>query len=440
MDVIGLIAAKRDGRELSNKDISAIIQKIVSGEIPDYQVSAWLMAVYINGMTFGEIEALTHAMRDSGNRIDMSSLPEGISIDKHSTGGVGDKTSLVVAPLLAAAGVPILKMSGRGLGFSGGTIDKLESIPGFRVELTPEEALEQTRSIGLAILAQSAQLAPADKILYSLRDVTGTVDSIPLIASSIMCKKLAGGASRILLDVKVGRGAFMHTLKRARELAKILIKIGNRAGTPTLALLTDMDTPLGRSVGNALEVKEAIMLLNNDPQSDSRFRSLCLSLTAHGLVAAGKCSTLQSGRSLAQRLLSSGSGSAKFVEWIEAQGGPPGMINILSSLPVSFQTFQVYSPVSGYLNDIDPGLVGELAVNMGAGRAVKGQSIDHSTGIYMHLVIGDSVIREQPLATLFLSARDSARTEEFAAAYLSACQISSIPQQHRRRPVFSALK
>ncbi len=431
MNVYDILAAKRDGKELTAEEIAFFVRGITDGIIPDYQASAWLMAVYLRGMSARETLDLTLAMRDSGLRVDLSDLPNGPALDKHSTGGVGDKTTLVVVPILAAAGVPILKMSGRGLGFSGGTVDKLESIPGFRTYLTIAEAKAQVHRIGAALIAQSDELAPADKILYALRDVTATIESVPLIASSIMSKKLAAGASRILLDVKVGRGAFMKTRAQAEELARTLIAIGNGAGVPTSALLTAMDEPLVACVGNALEVAEALEALRpatargkGSPlaPATARFRSLCVGLAAHGLAAVGKASNQEEGRALAERTLDSGAAAEKFAEIVAAQGGPSGGLEaIAAALPVAPIRFAVRSEAGGVVAGLDAEAVGRLAMAMGAGRAVKGDTIDPAVGIVLRRKVGDLAAPGEELAVLHLRAAESA--EAFAAQLRAAYTI-----------------
>ncbi len=334
MRITDIIAKKRDGNALRREEIQFVIAGVTDGTLPDYQISAWLMATFLRGMSEQETLDLTLAMRESGERIDLSDLPNGPTLDKHSTGGVGDKTTLVVVPILAALGVPMLKMSGRGLGFSGGTVDKLEAIPGFRADLTVAEAKAQVGRIGAALIGQSASLAPADKILYGLRDVTATVESVPLIASSIMSKKLASGGQRIVLDVKVGRGAFMKTPEQARVLAQTLVRIGNGAGVPTSAVLTRMDEPLGRAVGNALEVREALELLLHT-ESEPAFQNLCIELALHGLLAVNSKLKEEEARIAIAEALLRGSASAKFADIVAAQGGPDTPEAILNSLPVA---------------------------------------------------------------------------------------------------------
>ena len=419
MNIGDILAKKRDGRELTHEEIYFFIQGITHGTIPDYQASAWLMAVYLRGMTVGETLALTLAMRDSGERVPPYGSKPHPSLDKHSTGGVGDKTTLVVVPILAAAGIPMLKMSGRGLGFSGGTVDKLDSIPGFQSDRPIEAALAQVRQIGAALISQSATLVPADKILYSLRDVTATIESIPLIASSIMSKKLAAGADVIVLDVKVGRGAFMKTRAQAETLAEALMRIGRQAGVPTTAVLTEMNEPLGRTVGNALEVREAWETLADPAASDTNFLKLCIELASHGLEATGNCSSLSDGEKVAASLLKSGKALNKFEEIVTVQGGD------LSRLPIATLKAEVYPTSAGTLSEIWADDIGKLAMTMGAGRQTKQDAIDPATGIVFHSKAGSQVSTKTPLATLHLREVDSNRIEEFTKAFLAACQIST---------------
>jgi pyrimidine-nucleoside phosphorylase len=435
MNVYDIIARKRDGGELNGEEISFFIKGVTDGSIPDYQASAWLMAVFLRGMSGREMLDLTLAMRDSGDQIDLSDLPGRPTVDKHSTGGVGDKTTLLVVPILAAAGVPVLKMSGRGLGFSGGTVDKLEAIPGLRVDLTIEQAKAQVRQVGAALLAQTGNLAPADKILYGLRDVTATVESIPLIAGSIMSKKLAAGAERIVLDVKVGRGAFMKTREQAELLAKILVGVGVGAGVPTVAILSRMDEPLGMAVGNALEIKEVVSFLQfgRPGKRDSLlpdeipFVDLCLELAAVGLMAAGKARTNVEAKKQAVKLLSSGAAGAKFAEIIAAQGGPKTLDELDASLPVAPVQHIVTADESGTVDSIDAERVGRLAMQLGAGRATKKDTIDPSVGIVLSCKTGATVHKGDPIATLHLRAEDASRTDALAETLREAFQI--IPSQ-----------
>ncbi len=420
-----IIARKGDGGELSTDEINFFVHGLTEGSIPTTLVTAWLKAVYIKGMTPRETLDLTLAMRDSGEVIDLSDLP-GLPLDKHSTGGVGDKTTLVVVPLLAAAGIPILKMSGRGLGFSGGTIDKLESIPGFHTDLSISQAKAQVKNIGAAIIAQTLELAPADKILYDLRNLTATVESIPLIASSIMSKKLASGGRRIVLDVKVGQGAFMKTRARAEELAHALIAIGNAVGVPTTALLTRMEEPLGWAVGNALEVQEAILTLQNDPQTEPHFRALCLRLTEHAMLSAEIAANAGEAQHKAEELLTSGAGSAKFAHIIAAQGGPATLEAVLAALPQSASRMDVVADSNGFVVAIDAEAIGKLAVELGAGRVHKKDVIDPAVGIAFHSKTGSAVKNGDILATLHLRAGETRSSTHFRAQLHAAFTISPL--------------
>ncbi len=424
MNIVDFITRKRDGGEHSDGEIADFIGGVTGGAVADYQISAWLMAVFLRGMTTRETLALTLAMRDSGKVVDLSDLPNGPALDKHSTGGVGDKTTLIVVPILAAAGVPALKMSGRGLGYSGGTVDKLEAIPGFRSDLGVDAAKRQVATIGAALIAQSAELAPADKILYALRDVTATIECLPLIASSIMSKKLASGGSKILLDVKVGRGAFMKTRAQAEALARAMIAIGNSAGVPTSALLTAMDEPLGRNVGNALEVAEALDVLTNPQDTDPLFRSLCLDLAAHGIRAMGKAVDATQARNLAETILQSGQAWAKFSEIVAAQGGPSTLEAVFNELPQTKVRHQAVSESAGMVTALDAEAIGKLAVAMGAGRAAKSDAIDPAVGIVLNRKTGDTVAAGELLATLHLRDADAERAEPFSAALRQAYTIA----------------
>lgn len=443
MNVYDIIARKRDGDELSGEELQFFIAGVTNGTIPEYQAAAWLMAIYLRGMNGREMLDLTLAMRDSGEQIDLSDLPGRPTVDKHSTGGVGDKTTLLVVPILAAAGVPMLKMSGRGLGFSGGTVDKMEAIPGLRVDLTVEQAKAQVRQVGAALLAQTGNLAPADKILYGLRDVTATIESIPLIASSIMSKKLAAGAERIVLDVKVGRGAFMKTREQAELLAKILVGVGIGAGVPTLAILSRMDEPIGLAVGNALEVREVVSFLQfgRPGKRDSLlpdeipFVDLSLELAAVGLMAAGKARTNVEAKKQAVKLLSSGAAGAKFAEMVAAQGGPKTLDEIEASLPVAPVQHVVTATDTGTVNSIDAEQIGRLAMQFGAGRATREETIDPSVGIVLTCKTGATVRKGDPLATLHLRATDTAHADAYAETLRSAFQI--IPSEEASQRVGS---
>ncbi|HET6313634.1 MAG TPA: thymidine phosphorylase, partial [Chloroflexia bacterium] len=364
-----LIAAKRDGKELTGAEIRWFVDGFTRGDIPDYQLTAWLMAVYFQGMSARETAYLTLAMVESGRRLDLSVVGPFVA-DKHSTGGVGDKTTLVVAPLVAAAGVPVGKMSGRGLGFSGGTIDKLESIKGFRAQLEPDEFVEGVRRVGLVVAAQTADLAPADGKLYALRDVTATVESIPLIASSIMSKKIAAGATGVVLDVKVGRGAFMKTIEEARELAVAMRDIGTNVGLQVRAVLSGMDQPLGWAVGNALEVAEAVQTLKGEGPED--LTEVAFTLGSHLLHMAGKVADVDEGVEMMRRALNSGGGLRKFRQFVENQGGDPSFVDDPLLLPQAPVRRHLLAQNSGSVSSIDAEIIGRASVEIGAGRAVKG--------------------------------------------------------------------
>ena len=402
MRVVDIIIKKRDHQELTKEEIEFFIRGYVNGEIPDYQASAWAMAVLLNGMTPQETTALTLAMAASGETLDLSEAVS-LAVDKHSTGGVGDKTSLVVAPLVAACGLPVGKMSGRGLGFSGGTLDKLESIPGYRCDLSTEEFLHQLRTIGIVLTGQSADLAPADGKLYALRDVTGTVQSIPLIASSIMSKKLASGAQAMVLDVKVGLGAFVQTLEEARMLATFMVDIAHLSGRKAVALLSDMNQPLGHAVGNALEIREAIETLQGDGPTD--FREHCLELAAHLLKLGHIAPDLTAARHRAETTLSNGEAWARFQTLITAQGGDVSYVKHPEKLPTAPIIETTPAPRNGVLAGIHARIIGETAVSLGAGRAKKGDPIDHAVGILVHHKVGDAVKKGDPLFTIHANSR-----------------------------------
>jgi pyrimidine-nucleoside phosphorylase len=388
MNILEVIARKRDGLEHSPEEIGFLLDGYLAGEIPDYQIAAWLMAVVTRGMTRSETLALTRAMVASGEVMDLSAIP-GFKVDKHSTGGVGDKVTLIAGPLAAACGVPVPKLSGRGLAHTGGTLDKLESVPGLRVELTPAEFVAQVREIGLAVAAQSPRMVPADKALYALRDVTATVPSVPLIASSVMSKKLAAGADGIVLDVKAGRGAFMPDVPSAVELAREMVEIGEGAGRRTVALVTAMDNPLGRSVGNALEVKEALEVLAGGGDRDLREVSV--------QVAVEMCSLAGIDRDPAATI-ADGSARQRFEQMIAAQGG-----RLADGLPEAPVRLPLASPRSGWVEAIDALEVGYASLELGAGRMRKEDPIDHSAGIVIEAQVGDRVEAGRPLAVLHTS-------------------------------------
>ena len=397
MRTVDIISKKRDGKELSKEEIDFFVDGFTRGEIPDYQASAWAMAVLLNGMTASETTELTLAIARSGDTLDLSDVVD-IAIDKHSSGGVGDKTTLVVLPVAAACGLPVGKMSGRGLGFSGGTLDKMESIPGFRVNLTTEEFKKQLGEIGMVLSGQSADLAPADGKLYALRDVTGTVPSMPLIASSIMSKKIAAGAQAIVLDVKLGLGAFMPTVEAARELGERMVAIGELVGRKTIALLSDMNQPLGHAVGNALEVVEAIDALHGGGPAD--FMEHCLHVSAQMLVLGERAENLEVAREMAEKAIADGSALAKFRELVITQGGDVSYVDEPDKLPKAKWIETVNAPRGGYLAQIHARLVGEASVALGAGRATKDDSIDHAVGVIIHHKVGDLLQAGEPLFTI----------------------------------------
>ena len=419
MRAADIIAAKRDNRELTREEISWFIKGIMSKEVTDDQIGAWLMAVCIRGMSARETADLTRAMVASGTRLDLSSVGPFVA-DKHSTGGVGDKTTLVVAPLVAAAGVPVGKMSGRGLGFSGGTIDKLESISGFKTELSGAHFLDTVRRVGIVVAAQTRDLAPADGVLYKLRDVTATVESVPLIASSIMSKKIAAGANGVVLDVKVGKGAFMKTLPEARELAEAMRDIGREVGLQARAVLSGMEQPLGMAVGNALEIKESVETLRGVGPAD--VVEVALTLGSHLLHMAGKARSLDEGAEVLFKLLESGAGLRKFREFVEAQGGDSAFIDDLDLLPTAPVVVAIKARRGGTVAAIDAEAIGRASVQIGAGRAKKGDMIDHSVGFVLQRKVGDQVTPGETLVTIHASS--SASAQEAAATVEAAFTLS----------------
>ena len=419
-----ILAHKRDGAELSRAEIDRVIEGATTGTIPDYQLAALLMAIFCRGLSPRETADLTLAMVASGAEVDLSSLP-GPTVDKHSTGGVGDKTTLVLGPLLAAAGLTVAKMSGRGLGHTGGTLDKLESIPGMRTDLGPVRMIEQARAIGLAVVAQSSELAPADGVLYALRDVTATVESIPLIASSIMSKKLAAGAQSIVLDVKTGAGAFMRAPDDAFALAHAMVEIGSRAGRRMVAVITGMEQPLGLAVGNALEVAEALETLRGGGPDD--LRRLCLILGGELLVLAGQDSDPDAGAARLAALLDDGSALERFRRFVAAQGGDPRVADAPDELlPRAPLSLDLPSPSAGYVAAIDALAIGEAARQLGAGRQRKGDPIDPAAGLILRAKVGDYLAAGAAWATLFAS--DPARLAAGAARLDVALRLGvSIP-------------
>lgn len=422
MRAVDIIIKKRDGLELTREEIDFFIRGFTSGEITDYQAAAWAMAVLLRGMNLREITDLTLAMAFSGEVIDLSAVIP-LAVDKHSTGGVGDKTTLVVEPTVAACGLPVGKMSGRGLGFSGGTLDKMESIPGYRTNLSTAEFIDQLCKIKLVLTGQSGDLAPADGKLYSLRDVTGTVQSIPLIASSVMSKKIAAGAQAIVLDVKLGAGAFMRNLEEARTLAETMASIGKLAERKTIALLSDMNQPLGHAVGNALEVREAIETLHDGGPQD--FRSHCLEVAGHMLTLGGLAADAEAGRKLAAEALADGRAWKMFRTLVEAQGGDVRVVDDPDLLPKAPYVKTVAAPQTGFLKTIHPRIIGESTVVLGGGRARKGDSIDHAVGIVVYHKVGDRTEAGKPLFTVHARTEGSLQVAENSV--LGAFQWSAEP-------------
>ena len=399
MRMYDIILKKRSNLPLTDEELRFLISGYVNGDIPDYQVSALLMTIVFNGMNARELGTLTMAMAQSGNMVDLSNI-DGITVDKHSTGGVGDKTTLIIGPLVAACGGKVAKMSGRGLGHTGGTIDKMESIPNLKVSLDQEAFINQVNTIGLAVIGQSEGLAPADKKLYALRDVTGTVDSIPLIASSVMSKKLASGAQAILLDVKVGSGAFMKTIDDARALAKAMVDIGTENGRSVKAVLTDMDRPLGHAIGNALEIREVINTLKGHGPEDLTHE--CVIMAAHMLVLSQICD-YETALSRVQQALNSGAALERLRMMIDAQGGDSRVLDDESLLAIGKFTYDVTAPQDGYIIHMNTEQCGIASVMLGAGRTVKDGPIDYSAGIVMHKKTGDAVRVGESIATLYAS-------------------------------------
>jgi len=398
MRMVDLIEKKRDGNELSKEEIEYIVTNYTNGKIPDYQVSALLMAIFYQDMTNEEITNLTLAIANSGDVIDLSSL-EGIKVDKHSTGGVGDTTTLILAPLVASVGVTVAKMSGRGLGYTGGTLDKLEAIPGFQIELSDEEFVRIVNESKVAVIGQSGNLAPADKKLYALRDVTATVDSLPLIASSIMSKKIAAGADAIVLDVTTGDGAFMKNIEDARRLAKTMTSIGKLANRETEAVISDMSEPLGEAIGNSLEVVEAIETLQGNGPED--LVEMCYALGSQMVVLAGKAKTTDEARTLLQEALESGKALAKFKEMIQNQGGDPAIVEHPERILTARYTMELPAKQSGVVSKIVANELGIAAMMLGAGRKTKEEDIDHAVGLKLHKKIGDTVTKGESLLTIY---------------------------------------
>ena len=432
MTIVDVITRKKLGQELDREAIELFVEGAATGSVPDYQLSALLMAIRLNGMTDRETMDLAMAMTKSGDTADLSGIA-GVKVDKHSTGGVGDTTTLILAPLVAACGVPVAKMSGRGLGHTGGTLDKLESIPGMSVEMSEEDFIRQVNDIGLAVIGQTGRLAPADKTLYALRDVTSTVDSLPLIAGSIMSKKLASGADAIVLDVKTGSGAIMRTLEGSLELARTMVRIGDLAGKPVTALVTGMDQPLGTHVGNALEVKDAIDVLSGRTTGD--LLDVSLLLGAHMLLLAGRVRTPEEGAALLKEALASGAGLEKFRQMIRAQGGNPAVCDDLSLLPQANVRKDLLAAENGYVRSMDTTALGMAAQAMGAGRIRKTDVLDYSVGYILTARVGDRIEKGQKIGTIF--ARNEAEAGKAEKDILSAITLSRT--EVRRSPMCYAV-
>ncbi|MDD7647636.1 MAG: pyrimidine-nucleoside phosphorylase [Ruminococcus bromii] len=426
MHMVDIIRKKRGGGELTDAEIDAVVRGCVSGEIPDYQLSALMMAICFQGMTKRETARLTLAMAHSGDMVDLSAVG-GITVDKHSTGGVGDKTSLVIVPIAAACGVKIAKMSGRGLGHTGGTVDKMESIPGMRTALSREEFLGVVRRVGCAVIGQSGDLCPADKKLYALRDVTATVESIPLIASSIMSKKIAAGSDRILLDVKTGSGAFMKTKEDAEALACEMVEIGASVGRKTVALITNMDRPLGRAIGNALEIIEVCETLKGRGPAD--LTAECVELAANMIYLGEKAEDMETARTLAQNAIESGAAFQKLCEMVEVQGGDADYLRDTSRFALGCVRQDVLCPADGFITRADAEQIGRASVLLGAGRETKDSAIDFGAGIILHKNAGDAVKRGDVLATLY--ADGEPRCEEASLKLLQAFTIGAEPPEKK---------
>ena len=409
MRMVDLIEKKRDGNALSKEELDFIIDGYTDGSIPDYQMSALLMAIFYQDMTDEEISHLTLAMANSGDIIDLSSI-EGVKVDKHSTGGVGDTTTLVLAPLVASVDVPVAKMSGRGLGFTGGTLDKFESIPGFKIELSDQEFVDIVNKSKVAVIGQSGNLAPADKKLYALRDVTATVDSIPLIASSIMSKKIAAGADAIVLDVTTGEGAFMKNIEDAKRLAKTMVRIGKLAGRQTMAVISDMSEPLGQAIGNSLEIVEAIDTLKGEGPAD--LTEMCYVLCSQMVVLAGKAATLDEARAMLEEALHSGKALEKFREMIKDQGGDTTVIDQTDKILTAKYEIELPAKTSGYVTDLVANEIGIAAMLLGAGRKTKEEDIDHAVGIKLHKKVGDKVAEGESLLTIYANSNEIDEVEK----------------------------
>ncbi len=427
MRMVDLIVKKKSGKALTKEEIAWMVNGFTNGEIPDYQMSAMMMAICFQGMNEEETLALTLNMRDSGDTLDLSMI-DGIKVDKHSTGGVGDKTSITLAPLVSSVGVKVAKMSGRGLGHTGGTIDKLESFPGFTTGIETNHFMKQVNTLGMAIMGQTKDLAPADKKLYALRDVTGTVDNMSLIAASIMSKKLAAGADAIVLDTKCGSGAFMKNEADARALAKEMVTIGKNAGKKMTAVITDMDQPLGKAVGNALEVKEAIMTLKGEGPED--FTELCLTLGSEMVVLAGIAPDPDSAKTLLKEAISSGKAYAQLKAFVKAQGGDENAVDDFSILPTAKYSAEVPAPTNGVIKAMNCEEIGNCSLVLGGGRENKESEIDLSVGLIIHKKIGDEVKQGESLATIYYN--DASKMQLAVKRYLNAITLTDEAVQKRK--------
>ncbi|MEJ8303194.1 pyrimidine-nucleoside phosphorylase [Saccharibacillus sacchari] len=424
MRMVDLIEKKRDGKELSTEEINFIIEGYTQGDIPDYQVSAFAMAVFFQDMNDRERADLTMAMVHSGDTIDLSAI-EGVKVDKHSTGGVGDTTTLVLAPLVAALDVPVAKMSGRGLGHTGGTVDKLEAVKGFHVEITNEEFVKLVNEHKIAVIGQSGNLTPADKKLYALRDVTATVNSIPMIASSIMSKKIAAGADAIVLDVKTGAGAFMKTLEGSKDLAHAMVSIGNNVGRRTMAVISDMSQPLGEAIGNSLEVQEAINTLKGQGPKD--LEDLCMALGSQMVFLAGKASSLEDAEAKLREVIANGKALDKFRDFLANQGGDASVVDHPERLPQAAYRIEVPAPRSGVVSEIIADEIGVAAMWLGAGRATKESEIDLAVGLMLNKKVGEAVEAGESLVTIHANSEDVANVTEKILAAISIADSAEAP-------------
>ncbi|MGG1515210.1 pyrimidine-nucleoside phosphorylase [Paenibacillus oryzisoli] len=426
MRMVDVIHKKREGEALTQEEITFVIQEYTHGGAPDYQMSAFLMATFLNGMNNEEISYLTSAMVESGDRVDLSAI-EGVKVDKHSTGGVGDKISLIVGPVVASLGIPVAKMSGRGLGHTGGTVDKLESIPGFQIELSSEAFIQAVNTNKIAIVGQSGNLAPADKKMYALRDVTATVDSIPLIASSIMSKKIASGADAIVLDVKIGSGAFMKTVEDARVLARTMVDIGNRLNRKTIAMITDMEQPLGREIGNANEIREALEVLRGT--GDAELTEVAVAVAVYMVMLGTGDTDYEAARIKVQDVIRSGQAVETFRRFVASQGGDARVVDQPELLPTARYSFEVAAEESGYVSRINAEQIGIAAMLLGAGRAKKEDSIDYAVGLTLNKKIGDKVAPGESICTIHANREDMQEVEAMIRGAYAIAEAKPTPLQ-----------